>query len=142
MMSNDNTTPVQRVEPNLFQLKGEKIQINYQSTGFVGAAQLTYTDDQGSRTFSGDEVRSQESEIGLMVSVTLQLNPDSQIVILSLLVPSIKLGEQPAKIKTLAIKTTKRSGFLALQPGALQSYSTIPLEGTASLVDFLAPASS
>lgn len=24
MMSNDNTTPVQRVEPNLFQLKGEK----------------------------------------------------------------------------------------------------------------------
>ena len=88
MMTNESPTAGERLEPNLFQLRGTGAQVSFQSSSFAGQPQLSYTDAQGSRTFSGEEVRSEDSEIGKIVSVTLQLNPDSQIVTLSLLVPS------------------------------------------------------
>ncbi len=97
---------------------------------------MIYKDNSVNRTFSGSDIRTQVLEIGTLVSVTLEFNPDAQIVTLSLLIPSIKLNGNPTNFKTYALWTTKRSGFTAVQPGPLETYHTISLEGTASLVEF------
>lgn len=136
MMTDQSTGAAEIQKANLYQLKGQNTQISYQTTGIAGQPQLTYVDDRGSRTFTGDELRSLDSEIGGIVSVTLELSPDSQIVTLSLLIPSIKLEGQSTDFQTVAIVTTKRSGFLAVRPGQLETYTTMPLTGTASLVEF------
>jgi hypothetical protein len=132
-------------------LAGGDVQITHDTTGFAGEPQLTYRGPIGfepiderpidSRTIVGDEIRTERSEIGSLVTVYLDAMPDAATFYLTLLLPDFNptiLGADPTPFATLAILTTLRTSIAGPGPleGALQEYVAMPLEGTAEFVVF------
>lgn len=123
----------QFTQPNLFTFDGDA-QISYASTSINGQPQFTYQDTDHNLTFSGGDIRTQESELGMLVSVSLMRTVDAGDTVLTLLLPGIILpwGEaQP--LVTLAI-ITKTFGILPRQ-GAQRTYEVLNLQGTAQFVE-------
>jgi hypothetical protein len=127
-------------QPNLFELAGEYTRITYSTTSITGQPQFHYQDNQRDLTFTGDDIRLLDTdEIGMLVSVTLEVIPDLHTLTLSVLIPQIDLkGETESLLSTLAILTTHliSIGGPGLVEGPLQTYEVVALEGTARLVDF------
>ena len=128
-------------KPNRFELRdvAGHTRIIYDTSGVDGRPHLDYTDQQLHRSYAGKEIGVLPSEIGTLVSVTLEEVPDEHTVTLTLLVPAVNLQDRQATIDTAAILTTQRTGIggPALVRGALQTYRVLTLRGTASLVAFL-----
>lgn len=122
---------------NLFELQCDGTQVTYSTSSFQGPPQLSYSDPEGDRSFSGDEIRTLASALGSEVTVTLESVPDLHTITLTLLLPAIKLdagGEAP--FDTLAIKTTTRTTIAGPPPGPAQTYEAVALHGVAKAVDF------
>lgn len=127
----------QNAEPNLFELHGHETHITYSTTSVAGKPQLVYRNNEQSYSFSGDEIRTQDSELGTLVSVSLVKTIDQGSTSLTLVVPSVNLaGAQQQHIKTLAIVTKHVVGVQPLQKGARELYHEVSLEGKAELVQF------
>jgi YVTN family beta-propeller protein len=128
-------------EPNLFELNGvgqhKDVCISYSTTSFSSVPIFHYKDSKGDYNFMGnDEIRTQKTEIGTMVTVTLEYAPDLYVETLTLLVPDINLHGSPREFKTIAIRTTSKTNFAgeSAVEGAVQSYEVIDLNGTAKHV--------
>ncbi|CCF84894.1 hypothetical protein [Nitrolancea hollandica] len=138
-----NQSPSAAEEPHLFELQGIDTEITYSTSSFAGPPQLSYrgpglsTGQQLERSFSGDEIRVREQEIGRLVTVTLEAIPDADTLTLTLLVPAFRLDGTESPCSTVAILTTHR-GSIAPQTlmGQLQSFQALELTGTASRVFF------
>ena len=129
----------QHIQANRFVLKGEGLEITYDETTITGQPQLTYQVLQGvaSRTFTGNELSSKESDIGTLVTVTLEVIPDDKRTLFTLLIPAINLtGTNEVTFETLAIYTTVRDSIIGPNgvSGAVESYECIQLEGSAQFV--------
>lgn len=130
-------------EPNLFSLQGvgpkhKDVQISYSTSSITGQPLFNYKDSRGTHGFKGDEIRTQETETGTMVTVTLENIPDFRVTKLTLLVPAINLNGSAKEFNTIAIRTTSKNtiGGPRLVKGAVQSNEVINLKGTASSVVF------
>ena len=131
-------------EPNLFDLHGvgskhKDVHITYSTSSITGKPLFGYKDTKGQQhNFTGADIRTIETEIDAMVTVTLQILPEVHVVTLTLLVPDVKLEGAAKPIKTIAILTTNKKPFsgVPLIKGALQTYEVIELQGTASFVVF------
>ena len=125
-------------EPNLFQLEGETVKITYGILRRRGEF-LEYHDKQRDLTFSGAkcEIDSLESKIGKLITVTLEVIPDSHELTLTLLLPKINLEGQKSSFATSAIRTKHLTsiGGPALVKGPLQTYDVLSLRGIASQGD-------
>jgi hypothetical protein len=121
--------------PNVYQLAGDGIQITYTVNNSNGQAQLDYQDAQGSRTFTGNQVNSQQSPLGTLVTVFLLRTVDAGSTTLTLVVPGVNLGtttEQP--IETFAVVTNNLFSILEMhKPRQTQVYQVSSLQGTAGL---------
>jgi hypothetical protein len=62
--------------PNLFQLQGDDVSITYSTSGFDGKPHFGYQDAVQSKQFSGDQIRTTESELGALVTVFLRQTVD------------------------------------------------------------------
>ncbi len=131
----------QRIEPNYYELsKAIQVRITYQVKGVDGQPHLYYRIFQGPPTlsFSGDQIRIQESEIGTQVTVTLEAIPDGDSTTLTLLLPIINLPGPTGQVSFEApiIWTTQRStiGGPDLVKGVVQSYEVMMLNGKAEFV--------
>ena len=126
-------------QPNLFELTGEYARIlTYSTTSITGQPQFFYRDQQREFSFTGDDIRSLDSEIGTMITVTLEVIDDHTLT-LTLLLPRINLGAgKESAFSTLAILTTHLTsiGGPPLTEGPLQTYEVVELEGTARHVEF------
>jgi hypothetical protein len=131
-------TPTGPRAANLFDLEGGGISIHYSASSIAGRPLLSYRSGDQQLSFSGDEIRHAESEIGALITVTTQATPDLSTTTLTVLLPSVNVRGEPAEISAVAILTTHHTsiGGPALVTGALQSYCAVPLTGTASAVDF------
>ena len=129
-------------EPNQFDLNGigqnTDVHITYSTTSFTGKPLFNYKDSNGTHNFSGADIRTLETEIDTMVTVTLETVPDLHTITLTLIVPDINLSDCATEFKTIAICTTHKTsiGGPNLIKGALQTYAVIELQGTASSVVF------
>lgn len=130
------STPEQT--PNLYQVHGHGLQVTYSTSGFDGKPHFDYHDSRGNHSFSGDQIRSLETEIGTLVSVTIVLTVDSGSTEFNLLVPTVNLGtSHSAPITTFGIKTRHRFSIVhALNLGQTELYTVTPLTGTAQSVAF------
>jgi hypothetical protein len=129
----------ERFKPNRFVLTTFRLAITYDLAGFDGKPHLNYQVGQGPPAigFTGDEIRSQKSEIGTQVTVTLEAIPDGDSTTLTLLLPVINLvGTTEQAFETLAIVTTQRGsiGGPDLVDGVAQSYEVLTLKGKAQFV--------
>lgn len=127
-----------QVTPNLFSLANRYVEITYSTSSITGQPRFSYRDEQGQKNFGGADIRTQPSEIGTLVTVTLEHVPDLHIVTLTLLLPSIEVGEGETFFRTRAIITTHEQRFSLPDrgSGAQQTYRVIALRGTAQVVDF------
>jgi hypothetical protein len=136
-------SPYQYEEPNLFFLQGvgpkyKDVQISYSTSSITGKPLLTYKDSKGARSFMGDEIRTQNTDMGTLVTVTLETVTDLRTVTLTLLVPAINLDGSAKEFKTIAIRTTNKTtiGGGSFVKGVVQFYEVIDLKGTANSVVF------
>ena len=71
----------QNKEPNQFVLNGighkhKDLHVIYSATSITGKPVFNYQDSKGIYSFTGDEIRTQKTETGTMVTVTLESIPD------------------------------------------------------------------
>ena len=134
-------------QPNQFTLRGENKQIEFSTTSITssppsptGEPILTYKDGTRDLSFHGDEVNINETRFGKLATVLIDQVPDSHVVYLTLLVPTIYLprGAREFPVKTTAIVTKHQTPFVGPQGNVnglqVDTYETVSLEGTARLV--------
>ena len=104
----------------------EQVSVTYTTYGFAGPS-LTYhneADPTGVGTYTGPQVRTAPSELGDLVTVTLEEIPDAERRTLTLLVPAISLDAGQAtngtSVETLVVWTTNLEG--PLRQGQIQTY--------------------
>ncbi len=125
-----------------YDLAGDGVQIQFTSTHIkwpidITTLSLSYQGLGGGGTFSGDAIRSQTSEIGTLLTVTLPNNKETlreEKITLTVLLPDVHPTGSPewtAKITTVAILTT--SIGMTTDPsstGQVQTYRVYELDGT------------
>lgn len=128
----------QKIEPNLYELSCDGTTLTYSTSSIDGRSRLSYSSGDRSYVFSGEEIRTSETEIGRLVTVTLDAVPDLEVVTLSLLLPPINLINGESRLETMAIVTTHRTsiGGPRLVQGQVLSYAPIKLHGVARGVVF------
>lgn len=130
-------------QPNLYEFVARKLEVTYSSSSFSGEPLLSYRSPKLTRSFRGDQIRVVSTEIGHLVTVTLEQVPDLKTVTFTLLIPGINLpaGDKGVAFKTEAITTTQPTTIAGtdLIQGPLQTYLSRTLWGKASRVVFLQP---
>jgi hypothetical protein len=121
---------------NLFELNGNLIHVTYSSTSILGGPLLSYRDDQRSLSFQGDEIRIQTTELGELITVTLETIPDLKTVLFSILLPVVTVMPQSSgiRIKVPGITTTNPTTIAGPPPGPQQLYALVNLRGTAQFI--------
>jgi hypothetical protein len=126
------------VQPNQFLLGGYDIEINYETTSIAAVPQLIYKDRSQTLNFRGDQIRIEQSQLGELVTVTLNCNltETGADETLTLLIPAISVlsTTRTASIRTIAIFNLRLP--TAKIPGQSQNYMTLYLSGTANQIDF------
>jgi len=124
-------------EANLFELSCGDLRVTYSTSSFAGPPQFSFTDSEGTQSFSGDEIATLSSALGTEVTVTLESIPDLRTVTLTLLLPAFRLpADLEAEFDTLAIKSTHPTTIAGPPEGPGQTYEAIELHGVAKAVDF------
>ncbi len=130
----------QHQEPNQFDLTGYGVQISYRPIHFIdepGLPQFIYKDASSDLIFHKDEIRTEPSELGTLVSVTLKRTIDAGATVLTLLLPSINLaGETEQSFATLAIEV-ESFGILPRKGARLVYSKVLNLHGTARFLPLL-----
>jgi len=127
------------ISPNLFQLHGQQLNVSYALSGIDGKPHFSYQDAHHALQFSGDQIRVVNTEIGNIVTVTIQLTVDSGSTSFSLLVPTVNLDptDKSAQITTEGITTLHHFSLVpSLNRGQTELYTYTKLTGTAQVVKF------
>ena len=124
--------------PNLYELEGCRIHIVYSTSGIDGKPHFSYRDGQKTLNFSGPEIRTADTEIGTLVTVTTVKTVDTGSTTFTLVVPRVNVGQyQKARIATQGIRTIHKFSVLhGMNRGQTEINSTATLTGTASSVAF------
>jgi len=125
---------------NEFTFAGDRTAITYfpVAPGPVVVGQegglLQYQGVEGSHSFRGHDISLADTQLGTLVSVVLEANPDRGTVTATVVVPHVTgvTRESPVVFETMALKTTGR-GFIAT-PGADRTYTILPMLATAKQV--------
>jgi hypothetical protein len=133
------------LEPNFYRLHGQQITVTYTKTSFVGGPSLSYHGPEGSKSFSGDQIRTAETEIGTLVTVTILPTVDAGSTTFTVLLPHVVLtgfGDHET-VNTYGITTRHLfSIIIRANVGQRELYHVTPLTGTAQIVEFLAQSPS
>jgi hypothetical protein len=125
--------------PNVYQLSGGQMRINYSTTSINGQPHFTYEDGARTLSFAGSQIRQTKTEIGTLVSVTIHMTVDAGSTTFTLLLPVVNLAQpsSPAQIQTYGTTTAHRFSVIPkMNEGQIETYTVTELSGTASLVVF------
>lgn len=123
-------------QANLFELSRGAIYVTYSTTSILGGPILNYRDNQISRSFRGEEIRLLDTEVGQLITVTLEAIPDLRTVTFSLILPTVTIMPQSTgtRIRVPGITTTAPTTIAGPPPGPQQLYSIVRLRGTAQFI--------
>jgi hypothetical protein len=121
---------------NLFELSGDGIQVSFSSTSILGGPILSYRDPQRSLSFQGNDIRSQETELGELITVTLETIPDLRTVTFTLILPIVTVMRQSSGtyIRVPGVTTTNPTTIAGPPPGPQKLYAVVTLQGTAQFI--------
>jgi hypothetical protein len=127
------------LKPNRFILQSNdgKTKVDYETTSFIGQPVLNLTQLPGPiRHFAGSQIRSLNTEIGTLVTVTTQLTIDSGSTSFSVLIPAITLTSisDHQAFTTDAIVTHHSGPNSVPQTGVHETYQFIAMKGEANFV--------
>ena len=123
---------------NLYEVHGHHLHVTFSTNSIAGQPQFFYHDAQQALSFQGDDIRSVDTEIGTLVTVTIFKTIDSGSTSFTLIVPRVNLDQAiSVPIVTEGITTLHRFSIVpALNHGQTELYTVVRLTGTASAVDF------
>ncbi|HTR38706.1 MAG TPA: hypothetical protein VMH80_22525 [Bryobacteraceae bacterium] len=127
------------IQPNRFVLQSQdgSTKVDYEATSFIGQPVLNLTQGPGPiRHFSGSQIRTANTEIGTLVSVTTHMTIDTGSTSFSILIPAISLTSisNHQKFGTEAIVTSHSGPNSVPATGVHERYQFIPMTGEASFV--------
>jgi hypothetical protein len=124
--------------PNLYNVDGYGLHITYSTSSIDGKPLFQYHDSSQTLPCSGDQIRTLDSEIGMLVTVTIRLTPDFGSTSFTLLVPQVKLDQSnETRITTFGVTTLHRLSIAPqLDRGQTEHYTIAELSGTAAFVTF------
>jgi len=127
--------------PNLFECKGTDAVVGYSTSSFSGAPTFNVkTGSEDSRNYLGNQIRTQDSVVGKLVTVTKLAVPDLKVVTDTLVVPGINLTDRITEVAfdSVLIETTSRTSIAGptLVQGLAQSSQFLPVHCTARKVFF------
>jgi hypothetical protein len=121
-------------QPNMFSLDGGGIHVTYSATSFQGKPLFTYHDALQFKSFSGDQIKVVETDIGTLVTVVIHLTVDQGSTTFTLLLPHVNLpASNVVSISAEGITTLNRFSIFPI-PGQTQFYTVHNVWGTASFV--------
>ncbi|MFL5352922.1 hypothetical protein [Archangium sp.] len=122
--------------PNQFELLGRGISVTFSSTSFSGQPLLHYQDGCHEVNARGEDIRQVETELGTLVTITLEPDADAGELLLTVLIPRARLegvGSE-VRIATEAILTRGRFPRGPASSAQLQMYMVVALRGRATFV--------
>jgi hypothetical protein len=126
------------LKPNLYELTdalhGDGVVVSYATAGLDGKPQFIYRDAFISRSFTGDNIRVNETEIGALVTVQIQIpiDPGSPGTDFTLVLPRVNLRLfESTSITTIGVRTVHRTSPIGEPHGQVDMYSTVNLTGSA-----------
>lgn len=127
------------IQPNRYVLQSQdgKTKVDYETTSFIGQAILNLTQSPGPiRHFSGSQIRTTNTEVGTLVTVTTHMTIDTGSTSFSALIPAISLANisDHKSFSTEAIVTTHSGPNSIPSTGVHETYQFIPLKGEANFV--------
>ncbi len=109
-------------------------QVTTDDNGPTQSQSLTYQGPDGQGTWSGNALRFQPSELGTLLTVTLQIiQVAGEEITLTLILPDVepKLDPTPEPVQTLAIRTRRIDPTIGPPAtGQVQTYQVYHLQGT------------
>ena len=132
--------PFDFVDANLFNVESCGVAISFSRSSITGDPRFSYTDKDQSLSFAGGDIRIESTEIGDLVTVTIETVPDLKTVTVTLLVPTVNLPQfgTEENFETVVIFTTHRTSIAGPcgVEGQLKTYKCLDIEGTAQNVVF------
>ena len=128
------------IHPNRFILQSNdgKTKVDYETSSFVGQPVLNLTQPPGHpiRHFAGSQIRTLNTEIGTLVSVTTHMTVDTGSTSFSVLIPAISLAavSDHKAFATEAIVTSHSGPNSVPLTGVHEKYQFIPMKGQATFV--------
>lgn len=125
-------------QANLFELSGDDIQVTYTSSSFTCDPLFSYRDLNTNVQFSGCDIRGESTEIGELLTVTLEQIPDLRTVTFTLLLPVVNLlsGSAGTYIQVPGITTATHTSIAGPVLGPQKMYSQAHFSGIAQAVVF------
>jgi hypothetical protein len=121
-------------QPNDYVLSGDGVTVHYRA--LCDNLNLRYEQGEQRIDAGADQIRTQVTELGTEVSVTLESVADLRTITFTVLIPTIHLGagQFQTEAATVAIATTNRTTIdgSASVVGSLQTYRVLRLNGTAA----------
>jgi hypothetical protein len=131
------TVELQRHEPQgINELFGETIQVSYASLNVLGGPRLSYRDPQRSLAFQGADIQSQDTELGGLITVALEVIFDRHTMTFTVMLPSVRVlpGSRGLYIRVPGVTTTSPETIAGPPPGPVKLYEVVMLQGTARFI--------
>lgn len=121
---------------NTFTLRNRRISVTFSATSITGQPLLQFKDRQHEVSLRGDELRLVETEIGTLVTFTLEPDADAGGLLFTLVVPRVVLASSVAEQTVATQGFYTRSRLIPRLPASvqLQTYDVEELRGSASFV--------
>ena len=126
-------------QPNRYTLHSQdgKTKVDFETSGLLGQPTLNLTQGAGPiRHFAGSQIRTLNSEVGTLVTVTTQMTLDTGSTSVSVLIPAISLNgiADNEKFSTEAIVTSHSGPIAVPAAGVHEKYQFLAMQGNASFV--------
>jgi hypothetical protein len=127
------------IQPNRYVLHSHdnKTKADYETTSLVGPPVLNLTQGPGPiRHFSGSQIRTLNTEVGTLVTVTTHMTVDTGSTSFSVLIPAISLAtiSDHKTFETESIVTSHSGPNSVPTTGVHEKYQFVPMKGEANFV--------
>jgi hypothetical protein len=129
-------TSGQPLAPNRFELLGRGISLSFSKTSITGEPLLQYQDACRQVSARGEEIRQEETELGTLVTITLEPDADAGSLLFTVVIPRAQLTGVGSEVRIEALGLLTRDRF-ARGPAAdvqLQSSMCVSMKGSATFV--------
>jgi hypothetical protein len=100
--------------------------------------QLDYQSSEGQFTFRGNEINQQQSNLGLLISITLRTDERGEKLNFAFILPSINLaGQKKQDFETVAIATTRSQKIVTNDTLTEFYHKILTLKGCAEKLSFV-----